>query len=301
MLRLRHFLQFGVLLLVTTWLLSSSLVTAVDVTVSATVDSPTPDAPDTTAEFTGLVYPNAQVVLQQDGANLTTVQADPSAVFAFSEIVTPGSHTYTLIPTDIDGRTGKSSSFSLSLSEGATVTVSNIFLSPTLVTTFSDIKEDESLLAQGITAPNSSITIFLTSDLVESSGGIAVASAAEVETAAVSRQFVIVADVTGYWSRVFTGSELGVGSHIAQAQATAPSTAVSELSSAVGFSVGASSPCSGSTPGDINCDGSVDIVDFSILLFYWNVTNPANARADINGDTTVNVTDFSIMLFYWTG
>lgn len=299
MLRLTRLLQLGALLLTAAWLLSSSLVTAVDVTVTATVESPTPEIQDTTIEFTGLAYPNAQVVLRQDGTILATTQATSTASFSFSEIITPGSHTYTLTPTDSAGRVGKSNSYSLTLSEGSTVTISNIFLAPTLVTTFTNITEDQSLLAQGITVPNSTITIFLTSDLVQTTGQVTTAAA--VGAAAINRQFQITADTTGYWSRTFTGVELGVGSHIAQVQATAPSSATSDLSTAVGFSVGAADPCSGSTPGDINCDGSVDIVDFSILLFYWNVTNPANARADINADTTVNVTDFSIMLFYWTG
>jgi hypothetical protein len=50
--------------------------------------------------------------------------------------------------------------------------------------------------------------------------------------------------------------------------------------------------------GDLNCDGFVNLVDFSILLFNWNT---ASTVADINKDGTVSLPDFSIMLFYWTG
>jgi hypothetical protein len=52
---------------------------------------------------------------------------------------------------------------------------------------------------------------------------------------------------------------------------------------------------------DLNCDGRVNLTDFSILLFYWNQANPANARADINRSGVVDLTDFSIMLYDWTG
>ncbi|MBI3571906.1 hypothetical protein HY091_00005, partial [Candidatus Kaiserbacteria bacterium] len=52
---------------------------------------------------------------------------------------------------------------------------------------------------------------------------------------------------------------------------------------------------------DLNCDGGVNLTDFSILLFFWKATNPTNARADINHDGSVNVVDFSIMLYQWTG
>jgi hypothetical protein len=50
--------------------------------------------------------------------------------------------------------------------------------------------------------------------------------------------------------------------------------------------------------GDLNCDGAVNLVDFSILLFNWNSSAEV---ADINSDGTVSLPDFSIMLFYWTG
>jgi len=49
---------------------------------------------------------------------------------------------------------------------------------------------------------------------------------------------------------------------------------------------------------DLNRDGKVNLVDFSILLFNWRGTDPVS---DINQDGTVNLTDFSIMLSNWTG
>ena len=49
-------------------------------------------------------------------------------------------------------------------------------------------------------------------------------------------------------------------------------------------------------PGDINGDGSVNIVDFSIMLSKWNTSDPG---ADLNKDGAVNVVDFSILLSNW--
>ncbi len=48
--------------------------------------------------------------------------------------------------------------------------------------------------------------------------------------------------------------------------------------------------------GDINGDGSVNVVDFSILLSKWNTSDSAS---DLNGDGIVNVVDFSILLSNW--
>lgn len=53
---------------------------------------------------------------------------------------------------------------------------------------------------------------------------------------------------------------------------------------------------------DLNRDGRVNLVDFSILLFWWaSDGGDSDPPADINLDGTVSLTDFSIMLFNWTG
>ncbi len=51
---------------------------------------------------------------------------------------------------------------------------------------------------------------------------------------------------------------------------------------------------------DLNCDMHVDLVDFSILLYWWN-SKQSGIRADINKDGIVNLIDFSILLYWWTG
>jgi hypothetical protein len=56
---------------------------------------------------------------------------------------------------------------------------------------------------------------------------------------------------------------------------------------------GSQAPCG----GDLNGDGIVNILDFSMLLSQW--TNPRPESADINLDGTVNITDLSIMLSQW--
>lgn len=51
---------------------------------------------------------------------------------------------------------------------------------------------------------------------------------------------------------------------------------------------------------DINKDKLVNLVDFSILLMFFNTTGPfTNSCVDINRDNKVSVIDFSIMLTQW--
>ena len=48
---------------------------------------------------------------------------------------------------------------------------------------------------------------------------------------------------------------------------------------------------------DLNCDGHVNLTDFSILMYWWKTAGPVG---DINLDGTVGLIDFSIMLYDWT-
>lgn len=47
---------------------------------------------------------------------------------------------------------------------------------------------------------------------------------------------------------------------------------------------------------DINKDGTVDGLDYSILIENFFLTKPATARADIDGDGIVDMTDYSILV-----
>ncbi|MCU0653284.1 MAG: dockerin type I repeat-containing protein, partial [Candidatus Pacebacteria bacterium] len=52
---------------------------------------------------------------------------------------------------------------------------------------------------------------------------------------------------------------------------------------------------------DLNGDGKVNSVDFSILLYYWkSKVALKNPLVDINRDGKVNSVDFSIMLYQWS-
>ena len=51
---------------------------------------------------------------------------------------------------------------------------------------------------------------------------------------------------------------------------------------------------------DLNGDGKVNGIDFSILLAFWNTSPPfKNPAVDINKDGRVNSVDFSILLYHW--
>jgi hypothetical protein len=77
----------------------------------------------------------------------------------------------------------------------------------------------------------------------------------------------------------------------------------SRISKLVRFIVGDSDISNVNTslniPGDCNADEKIDLVDFSILAFWYKKPNPPKC-VDINNDGIVDLIDFSILAFYWT-
>ena len=264
------------------------------VTVTAVVpEQPPLEEPDTIINFLGISYPASTLTINQDGLLLVELTTDAQAGFDVSAIVTPGTHTFTILGRDSDGLIGKESNFTLTLSSGTITTISGIFLGPTITVDKSSITSGETATVSGTTAPNSEVNVTL------SSGGFG-------QTAGLPHTAVQIAnaDGNGRWLQLYNADDLAVDSYTAKAQATEPITnSVSEFSNSVAFEVvgGVPDECAGKVIADINCDGYVNLVDFSILLFYWQSTNPSNPRADINTDGIVDIIDFSIMMYYWTG
>ncbi|MEK7193508.1 MAG: hypothetical protein AAB652_01845 [Patescibacteria group bacterium] len=50
---------------------------------------------------------------------------------------------------------------------------------------------------------------------------------------------------------------------------------------------------------DFNDDGRCNIVDLSIMLFYYEEFGPKISRYDLNGNKTVDFPDVSVLMFYW--
>lgn len=49
---------------------------------------------------------------------------------------------------------------------------------------------------------------------------------------------------------------------------------------------------------DLNCDSYVDIIDFSIMYYWFDKSNPP-LRVDLKPDGAINIFDFSVMAYYW--
>lgn len=52
---------------------------------------------------------------------------------------------------------------------------------------------------------------------------------------------------------------------------------------------------------DFSGDGRCNIIDLSILLYYYERSGPEIARYDLNQNNVVDFPDISVLMYYWTG
>lgn len=233
--------------------------------------------------LSGLAYPGRSVIVLKDGAVAATVQSDAGANFNVTlNNINAGIYSFSLYAEDTDGQRSPTLSFFQSVTAGVTTKVENLFLGPTIGVSAATIKQGETLNIFGYTAPASEVSVFVNSP----------------------QQFIekITSSTSGRYFKAFNTTPLELGDHSTKSQ-TSKGDLLSPYSTAVAFKVGDKTEpiekdCRRS---DLNCDGLVNLTDFSILLFYWRQASPANPRADINKSGLVDLTDFSIMLYDWTG
>jgi len=230
--------------------------------------------------FEGRAYPGAFLAILKNGVVAATFFAESSGLFE-KELtgISGGVYTFGIWAEDTEGRKSVTLSFTVSILEGMTTTISGIFISPTIELLPTQVEKGEKVNIFGQVFPESKVNIFVSSKEVVK------------ET---------LADEKGNWVYKLDTGPVEEGEHEARAKALYGDGEQSPFSQTLSFLVlkkGALT-CKGA---DLNFDGKVNIIDFSILLYFWGQTKPGNPCADINFDGLVNITDFSIMMYWWTG
>lgn len=248
-------------------------------TVPGAVPGQIPAQNETRVVVRGKAYPNASVNILLDGEIIGIVQADSNADFLFNTSnVTPGTATFGFWARDRNNITSVTVAAVFEVVQSAVTTMSNIFLPPTLGLSENQVQPGEQLNIFGQSVPQAEVTTEI------SGGGSATSYEAEV-------------DASGDWALQLDTGSFPLGPHLAKARFVLSSGPQSGFGRAVNLVIG-SGPVPASGTADINGDGRVNLVDFSIFLTDWG---SSNARSDFNGDGRVNLADFSIMLFQWTG
>ncbi len=245
---------------------------------------PIPVTPPTKMIIKGKAYPAGSIIVLRDGKKIKTITADSEADFEADIDANGGTWTFGLRAKDKQGKESPVFNFTVTLEWQKTTIARDILLAPTIEVGKTFLKKGEELNIFGQTAPGSKVSIYINSEkeIVK-----------ETE-----------ADQDGIWFYTLDTSSLSSGGHTIYARAVSSDNLISSFSRSLNFFIGEKAPKEELPPEfpylttDLNKDGKVDIVDFSILLYWWGEDNP---DVDLNENGIVDLPDFSILMYYWTG
>lgn len=238
--------------------------------------------------FKGLAYPGSIVTLLKNGVILNELPASGDGTFEIHvRDLNPGTYSFGVRAEDKDHLKSTLDLYTVYLSAGITTVVGGIFLPPTVTTDKIEVKKGDPIVLLGYSSPNADLTLSIHSpkEIVKKT----------------------IATVSGSWIFKVDSDELDMGTHEGKVRASTD-TDLSLYSDPISFIVGTvnrTRPSGTSVPktklkSDLNNDGRVNLIDFSILA-YWYKRTGFPLKVDLNGDNKINLTDFSILAYSWTG
>ena len=232
----------------------------------------------------GITFPQGSLVITQDGVIVKEEAVSVLGTFTdlFSNLQR-GTYTYGVYVKDPSGHRSSTYNSTIYLIGGTNNIIAPIYLSPTIVA--------------------ASTTVPIGGDIEVSGFGIALKKVLGVMNKQGNAQTGILtasttANGNGSWKLKFSTDGLTKGTYQVKVQSIVSAKDQSIFSPVLYIGVGENPNPDFKNRADLNKDGKVNLVDFSILLFNWK---GSDAVADINQDGIVNLTDFSIMLANWTG
>ena len=240
--------------------------------------------------FKGKAYPQSNVTLLKDAQVAATTKAGPDANFEISlSGLAGGTYTFGVWAEDKKGLRSLTHTFSIAITSGATTVASGIFLPPSIAVDKNEVRRGDDIVIFGQSAPQADITILINS---------------EEEFFAKT-----ISDKDGVYLHNFDTSVLDYGSHYAKSKAGIANLAFSSFGQTIGFKVGnkniSSEALKRPVKAELNNDGRVNLIDFSIAAFWYKRPLTEQARANVDAklkpDGVINLIDFSILAYYWTG
>ncbi len=236
----------------------------------------------TGVRFTGEAYPNANVTIMKEGIDQLSVKADARGLFSISLPEAYNANIlYSLYAEDVLGNRSLLINYPLVVKVGFITHLSGVRFPPTIVTDKSEVKFGDYITVSGYALPNKNLKI-------------------EIFGFEGSQSFSLTSALSGAYKSVLPLSGLARGEYTVSIKYE-DGFRVSKL---IKFIIGELNVFNQESlrniPGDCNADFIINLVDFSILAFWYGKDNPP-ACVDTNRDKKIDLTDFSILAFYWTG
>lgn len=247
--------------------------------------------PSTNVVFSGHAYPYNKVTLLKDGQTAIETMAGGDAHFILSlSGLSAGDYNFSIFSQDVHGLQSDAFTFSVYVTKGASTNIGGILLAPTIKLNESIYHHGDSITVFGSSVPNTTISI-------------SVHSAEE-------KIFHAQADDAGIYTYDIDSADLSLGDHNAKSK-TLYAQQLSAYSRVVNFKIidedeplleeeKPEDKAEEVAEIDLNNDKRINLIDFSILAYWYQKSTPPPA-VDLNNDNKVNLIDFSILAYYWTG
>ncbi|MCF7843392.1 hypothetical protein K9M47_00665 [Candidatus Gracilibacteria bacterium] len=238
------------------------------------------------AVFFGKSYPGSTISILKNGLVLNELPVNIDGTFEVPvRNIRPGTYTFTLVAKDGSGLKSSQLTYTIVVISGAVTEVKGIIMPPTITTDKVEVKLGDNIVFSGKSIPGSDVylTIFAKTGI--------------------SR--IVTADASGSWSYIYNTQSLDYAEYTAKSRAKV-GVEFTLYSEPISFTVGTSNKIrkSGGTlvnaRCDLNNDGRVNLLDFSIMAF-WYKRLGFPIRVDLNSDGRINLTDLSILAYCWTG
>ncbi len=236
----------------------------------------------------GRAYPDATLNILKYGQVIAISKVDSFGFFK-EEIadIFEGTYIFGILAEDREGRKSVVVTFPISVLWGMTAVIDNIFIPPTISLSPIQAEKGEEIDISGEAFPGSDIQLFISpQNLIK-----------ETKT-----------NSQGQWTYKLDTALLEEESYQVKAKAFFDEREETSFSQPFSFYIGPYVPlpleplppavCQGA---DLNFDDKVNLVDFSILLFWWGQEKIDYPYIDINRDGKIDIIDFSIMMYWWTG
>lgn len=232
----------------------------------------------------GRAIPMGTLVFLKDGVVMKEVASTVLGTFTEQFLgLDRGTYTWGVYVRDPNGKQSATYNSTIYLIGGSNNLIAPVYLSPTVSVKETTIPIGETVRVSGYGIPITPVEVFMTKH------GDALSDIVTASTTA---------NGDGSWSLELPTDSVSKGTYEVKAHSVVTSRDRSNFSPIVYIGLGEDPNPDFGNRSDLNKDGKVNLVDFSILLFNWRTSD---AVADINQDGTVNLTDFSIMLSNWTG
>ena len=237
--------------------------------------------PKTAVNFSGLAYPRAAVSLLKFGVLQTSVIADENGAFNITlEELYDNTILYSLVAEDVSKNRSLLINYPIVVKVGLFTQLSNIRFAPTIVTDKSAVRTGDYLTVSGYALKEKQLEVIV--------------SGAETKI------FILLSSVSGAYKIILPTSGLPKGEYSLHIRYKDDERSSKLIKFTIGDANVFYAEQLSSIPGDCNADKVINLVDFSILAFWYGKSNPPKC-VDTNNDNKINLVDFSILAFYWTG